>query len=92
MAHEDMIYGIMESLVIADKHIVGSIMAAKGIWTEGTSASNNADKVLKVLCDYNRLEKVDGYYRLIGCKSTFAEHSKLLTIHLAGNLQLLNID
>jgi hypothetical protein len=60
-------------------------MAAKGIWTEGTSASNNADKYLK---NDSRLEKVDGYYRLIGCKSTFAEHSKLLTIHLADILKL----
>jgi len=29
MAHEQLIYGIMESLVIADKHIVGDIMASK---------------------------------------------------------------
>lgn len=85
MAHEDTIHGIMESLVIADKHIVGDIMSSKGIWTEGTSASNNADKVLK---NDHRLEKIDGYYRLIGCHSTYAEHSKLLTQYLADILKL----
>jgi hypothetical protein len=80
MAHEELIYGLMESLVIADKHIIGDIMASKGIWTAGTSASNNADKVLK---NDHRLEKVDGYYRIIGCKSEYKEHSRLLTKAIA---------
>jgi len=85
MAHEELIYGLMESLVIADKHIIGDIMASKRIWTAGTSASNNADKVLK---NDHRLEKIASYYRLIGCHSTYAEHSKLLTQYLADILKL----
>jgi hypothetical protein len=88
MAHEETVMELMNQLVIADKHVIGDIMAHKGIWTEGTSASNNADKVLKVLCDYNLLEKVECFYRLIECKSTYAEHSKLLTKFLADILKL----
>ena len=48
-----------------------------------------AGKVLdKVLKNDHRLEKIDGYYRLIGCHSTYAEHSKLLTQYLADILKL----
>ena len=42
MPHEETIYGLMESLVIASKHVVGDIMAHKGIWTAGTSSVNNS--------------------------------------------------
>jgi hypothetical protein len=81
VAHEETIYGLMKNgLNPVDKHILGDVMASKGVWSAGTSASNNADKILK---SDSRLEKIDGYYRIIGCKSEYKEHSRLLTKAIA---------
>lgn len=60
MAHEKTILTIMESLVIADKHIIGDIMAHKKIWNTGTSAVNNSYKALKHLVSLKKMEEVDG--------------------------------
>lgn len=84
MAHEEAIYSLMEALVIADKHIIGELMAHYGIWNAGTSAVNNSYKALNVLVDQGKLEKGDGgYFRLHGCRSEYKEHSVLLTKALA---------
>ncbi len=83
MPHEETIYGLMESLVIASKHVVGDIMAHKGIWTAGTSSVNNSYKALNSLVDLGKLEKGDHYFRIKGCKSEYAEHAQLLTKTLA---------
>lgn len=88
MAHEELIYGLMESLVIADKHIVGDLMAHKGILTAGTSSVNNSYKTLNILVDAGRLERGDGFFRLPGCKSEYKEHAQLLTKALAEILKL----
>ena len=91
MAHEEKIHGFMESLVIADKHLIGDLMAHKGIWTAGTSAVNNSYKALNTLVDAGRLEKGDGYFRIPGCLSEYKIHSQLLTKSLADIIKL-NID
>ena len=59
MAHEKLIYELMESLVISDKHVIGDIMAHKGIWTAGTSSINNSYKALEALVETGKLEKGD---------------------------------
>ena len=79
----------MNQLVIADKHTIGDLMAHKGIWTAGTSAVNNAYKILNTLVDGGQLEKGDGgYYRKIGCRSTYQEHARELTKALAEIIKL----
>ena len=57
MAHEETIYKLMEELVIADKHIIGELMAHKGFWSKGVSAINNSYKVLETLVEAGKLEK-----------------------------------
>jgi len=90
MAHEDKILEIMESLVIADKHVIGDIMAHKGIWNAGTSAVNNSYKALNALVDLGKLEKGNGWFRLKGrCKSEYKEHAQLLTKALA---EIIKVD
>lgn len=88
MAHDETIYGLMESLVIADKHIVGDIMAKKGIWTAGTSTINNSYKALNLLADGGKLIKGTGFYKLPDCKSEYKEHSQLLTKAIAEILKI----
>lgn len=60
MAHDEKIMELMNQLVIADKHIIGDLMAHKGIWTAGTSSINNSYKALKYLVDLKKLEEIDG--------------------------------
>lgn len=88
MAHEETIYEMMQRLVIADKHIVGDIMAKKEIWTTGTSTINNSYKGLNLLVDSGKLIKGDGFYKLPDCKSEYKEHSRLLTKAIAEILKL----
>ena len=88
MAHEDLIYGLMESLVTADKHIIGDLMAHKELWTAGVSAVNNSYKALNLLVDSGKLVKGDGYFKLPDCKSEYKEHAQLLTKALAEILKL----
>lgn len=88
MAHECFIISLMESLHIADKHIISDIMAHKGYWTPGTSAVNNSYKALNNLVDEGKLERVDNFYRLPTSKSNYEFHSKELTKNLASILKL----
>lgn len=83
MRHENTVRELMNQLVIADKHTVGGYLAHKGIFTAGTSAVNNAYKILNTLVDAGQLEKGENYYRLVGCKSTYQEHARELTKALA---------
>lgn len=88
MAHEEMIYGLIESLVIADKHIIGDIMAHKGLWTKGVSAVNNSYKALNLLVDSGKLVKGENYYKLPDCRSEYKVHSQLLSKALAEIIKL----
>jgi len=88
MAHEDTVLTIMESLVIADKHVIGDIMAHKGIWKAGTSAVNNSYKSLNALVDLGKLEKTGNYFRLPGCRSEGKEHAMALTAALVDIIKL----
>jgi hypothetical protein len=83
-----MIYGLMESLIIADKHTIGDLMAHKGLWTAGTSSVNNSYKALNLLVDSGKLVKGDGYFKLPACKSEYKEHAQLLTKALVEILKL----
>lgn len=87
MAHEEKIYTLMESLRIADKHIIGDLMAHKGIWTSGTSAVNNSYKILT----NSNFEKGDGWFRVKGCLSEYKSHARALTSALASIIKL-NLD
>lgn len=88
MAHEAIVEDLMNQLIASDKHVIGDIMAHMGIWSKGTSASNNSDKVLNVLTKFGKLDKVNGFYRLPNCRSEYKEHSQLLTKALAEIIKL----
>jgi hypothetical protein len=83
MAHEELVMDYMESMVIADKHVVADIMSFRNIWTRGTPAVNNSYKTLTNLTALNKLVKGDGYFKLPSCKSEYAEHAQLLTKAIA---------
>jgi len=83
MAHESTIFEIMEALVIADKHVIGDIMAHKELWTKGVSAVNNSYKALNCLVECGKLVKGDSYFKLPHCKSNYEQHARLLTRALA---------
>ena len=87
MRHEAKIYTLMESLKIADKHIIGDLMAHFGIWAPGTSAVNNSYKIL----NNSDFERGDGWFRVRGCLSEYKAHSKALTAALASIIKL-NLD
>ena len=80
MRKEDEIMRLMKVLKIADKHTIGRIMSQRGHWAEGTSATNNAYKILCSLADLNQLEKGKGYFRIPGCKSEYQQHARLVTL------------
>jgi hypothetical protein len=89
MAHDETVMEIMNQLIIADKHIVGDLMAHKGLWTAGVSAVNNSYKALNLLVDAGRLERGNSYFRLPGCcKSEYKEHAQHLTKALASIIKL----
>ncbi len=88
MAHENTIYELMKELVIADKHIIGDLMAHRSLWTKGVSAVNNSYKALNLLVDSGKLVKGEGYFKLPDCKSEYKEHSQLLTKALAEIIKL----
>lgn len=79
MAHHEEVQGLMESLKVASKHHVGQIMAARGRWKQGASAVNNSYRILNDLVGLNQLERQNGFFRTIGCRSQLKEHSLYLT-------------
>ena len=84
MAHVETVYKLMEELCIADKHIIGDIMAHKGIWNPGTSAINNSYKILT----NSNFERGDGWFRVKGCLSEYKAHARALTAALASIIKL----
>jgi len=89
MAHEETVMELMNHLVIADKHVIGDLMAHKELWTKGTSAVNNSYKALNLLVDSGKLVKGENSsFRLPECRSTYQPHARLLTIALAQILKL----
>lgn len=77
MAYEAEVLAILETLVIADKHVIASLMRHR--WQEGTSSINNAYKALMTLSAAGKIVKGDGYFKLPDCKSEYKEHSQKLT-------------
>ena len=88
MAHEETVMHLMNQLVHATKHDIGDLMAHKKIWNEGTSAVNNAYKILTQLTDSGLLEKGENHFKLKGSKGNHGEHSKLVTAELVKILKL----
>lgn|GEM_PF-543054 len=88
MAHESTVLEIMEVLKVADDKIIGEIMASKGIWSEGQSTRTNSLKSLKTLADLRKIERCNGFFRTLDCKSDYKDHAKLLTKALAEILKL----
>ena len=74
---------ILQSLRIADPITVGEILLAKGLYSTLQSARVNAQKKLNQLVAQGALERGHGFYRALGCKSEYKEHSQLLTKTLA---------
>jgi len=87
VAHDDLVCELMKELHIADKHIIGDIMAHKGFWTAGTSAINNSYKILT----NSNFERGDGWFRVKGCLSEYKPHARGLTAALASIIKL-NLD
>jgi hypothetical protein len=85
MAYENEVMGIMENLVIADKHIIASLMTQ---WTAGTSAVNNSYKALTNLVGLGKLVKGDGYFKLPECKSEWHIHAQHLSRSLVEVLKI----
>jgi len=83
MAHDDKVLRVMESIKIADKHVLAQIMASQGIWKAGTSAVNNSYKALTDLTAMGKLVKGDGYFKTPDCRSEYADHARLLTKSLS---------
>ena len=84
VVHEKKIYALMESLKIADKHVIGDLMAHSGIWATGTSAVNNSYKILT----NSNFERGDGWFRVKGCLSEYKPHARGLTAALASIIKL----
>lgn len=79
---------IMQSLRIADSLTVGEILLAKKLYANLQSARVNAQKKLNELVALGKLEKGNGFYRTLDCKSEYKEHAQLITKSLAEVLKL----
>jgi hypothetical protein len=77
------ITSLVNSLKIVDALTVGEVLHAKGVYASVHSARVQAQKALNSLVDLGKLEKGNGYYRTLDCKSEYAEHARLLTKALA---------
>jgi hypothetical protein len=88
VAHEDTVLLIMQQLRIASDKDVGEVMAHRGIWTTGKSPRNQSNRAMKELTDLGKLERGNGFYRIPGCKSEYADHARLLTASLVKILTL----
>jgi hypothetical protein len=79
---------IIEVIKVTDALTVGEILHAQGIYSTSQSARVNAQKKLNQLADLGQIERCNGFYRNLDCKSEFKEHSRLLTKALAEVLKL----
>jgi hypothetical protein len=79
---------VISALKIADALTVGEILHAKGVYSTLPSARVNAQKKLNELAALGKLERGNGFYRVIGCKSEYKEHAQLITKALAEILKL----
>lgn len=77
---------IIQSLQIASDTIIGEILTSRNLvsWSPGTSARNNARKLLKTL----DLTEGPGFFRIPSCNSNYEPHAKALTEHLAEILKI----
>ena len=82
MAHEETVMEFMKQLIYATKHDIGGLMAHMEIFTAGTSAVNNAYKILNTLVDYGKLEKGGDYFKVKGTAGNHLEHSRIITAEL----------
>ncbi len=83
---------IMQSLKIADSKSLGEILLARNVYSTLQSARVNAQKKLNELVAQGALEKGAGYYRVIGNRSEFHDHSRFLTKLLAELYKLPDIE
>ncbi len=79
---------IMQSLRIADSLTVGEILLAKKLYANLQSSRVNAQKKLNELVALGQLQRGDGYYRTLDCRSQYKEHARLITKALAEILKL----
>ena len=83
---------LLQALKIADTLTVGEILQAKGLYSTLQSARVNAQKKLNELVAQGALERGHGFYRTVGCKSEYKEHSALLTKALAELFKLPDVE
>lgn len=92
MGHDEKIVTIFNYLKISDAKTIGEICYALGMWGNLHSSQVNSQKHLKTKVDLGQLEYIKhgnaGFYRVLGCKSEYGEHARLLTTHLA---QILSV-
>lgn len=70
---------IIQTLRISDPLTVGEILYFNGLYSNAHSARVNAQKKLNELVALGKLERGNGYYRTLDCKSEYGEHARALT-------------
>lgn len=85
---EGKVFRVMQVVGIATKHHVADYLAYEGDYSKGVSSVNNSKKLLDNLVDLERLEKINGIYRIKGNKSEGGEHALSLTSTLIQFLKL----
>jgi len=79
----DLIMQFMDGLKISDPLTLGEILHAKGVYSSVHSARVQAQKALNSLVELKRVERGQGYYRVLGCEGEYGDHARLLTKTLA---------
>ncbi len=79
---------VLNYLKISDAKTIGDILHAQGNWGNPHSARVQTQKQLNALADLGKIEKCDGFYRTLDCKSEYGEHAKKLTQVLSEILKL----
>jgi hypothetical protein len=74
-----LVSGFISTLKVATALDIGEILHARKAYTSIQSARVNAQKKLNVKADLGEIEKCNGFYRTLDCKSDYKDHAKLLT-------------
>ncbi|MBI5849301.1 MAG: hypothetical protein HZB31_15365 [Nitrospirae bacterium] len=79
---------VVQSLKVTDALCGGEILHAHGLYATVQSGRVNFQKQANKLSDLGTIERKDGFYRTLDCRSEFGEHARLLTRALTNLLKL----
>jgi hypothetical protein len=79
---------IINSTKIIDAKSGGEILFKQGHYSTPQSGRTHFQKHANNLAALGKIERCDGFYRTLGCKSEYGEHARLLTSCLAEILKL----